>query len=126
MRELFPIRGPDDGYAGKCRRFLNRYCHPIQVGTGVLFGTIGIGLTAAGVMYADGMNFAFQTIANSPQYASQPADMNATMDYVRESYKGSMSNAIEAGWKQLPFSYCVGHYVGGRVRKKISSVFGRR
>ncbi len=126
MKELFPIRRPDDNYVGKCKKFLNKYCHPMQVGTGMLFGTIGLGLTAAGVMYADGMNFAFHTVANTPQYLSSQVDVNATMDYVRESYKGSMSNAIEAGWKQLPFSYCVGHYTGGRIRKKISDIFGRR
>ena len=126
MRELFPIRRPDDNYVGKCKKFLCRYCHPMQIGTGMLFGTIGIGLTAAGVMYADGVHFALQTVAGVPQYISHPGDMNSTMNYVSDSYRGSMSNAMQAGWKQLPFSYCVGHYVGGKMRSGISKIFGGR
>lgn len=126
MGELFPVRRDDDGIVNKCRIFASKHCHPLQIGTGVLFGTIGIGLTAAGVLYADGVNFAFQTVAKLPEYASAQVDLNATADYVRDSYKESMSSAVQAGWKQMPFSYCIGHYVGGRIRGGAAKVFGRR
>ena len=122
--KMFPEN--NETSADKCRKFIGKYCHPVQVGAGILFGSVGIGLTAAGFLYSDGMNFLFQTTQQIPQQIANGTDLASSMDYVRDSYKESMGNALEAGWKQLPFSYCVGHYAGGKVRDKISSIFGRK
>lgn len=119
MRDLLR---KDEGHLEKCRKMMGKYCHPVQIGSGLVFGTIGIGITAVGVLYADGMNF---VIHNLPAYIAQGNHTNA-IDYIRDSYKGSMAQAIEAGWKQLPFSYCAGHYVGGKLREKLTAPFRRR
>jgi hypothetical protein len=108
----------------KCKQFISKYFHPMQIGTGVLFGSIGVGMTAAGVMYADGINFLFHGAQQIPQQIANGTDLSYSIDYLRESYKGSVSNAFEAGWKQFPFTYCIGHFIGGKMREKISSVFG--
>jgi len=112
-----------DTAADKCRKFMGKYCHPAQIGTGIVFGSIGVGLTAAGFLYADGMNFLFQNVPQMPQQIANGTDLSYSIDYVRDSYKESMGNALQAGWKQLPFSYCLGHYAGGKVRDKVSSFF---
>lgn len=123
MRKLFRDENPTriDG----CKKFLNRYCHPMQIGTGAVFSIIGIGVTAAGVMYADGMNFLFQGAIGLPNHVSSGVDMNGTASYIQESYRGSIENAINAGWKQVPFSYCIGHYCGGKFRDNIMKIFHR-
>lgn len=121
--KMFPEN--NETSADRCRRLLGKYCHPAQVGTGIFFGSVGIGLTAAGFLYSDGMNFLFHSAPQIPQQIANGTDLAYSIDYVRESYKESMGNALEAGWKQLPFSYCVGHYLGGKVRDKVSSIFGR-
>jgi hypothetical protein len=123
VRELFP--DPKEGNTEKCKKFLNKYCHPLQIGTGIVFSIVGIGVVSAGVMYADGINFLFQNSLQLPNQISEGIDVNASANYVRESYRGSIENAINAGWKQVPFSYCIGHYVGGKFRQKISQLFGR-
>lgn len=110
----------------KCRRLISKYFHPAQICTGVFFGSIGVGMTAAGVMYADGMNFLFQGAQQIPQQIANGTDLSYSLDYVRESYKSSMGGAFDAGWKQFPFTYCIGHCVGGKIRDKVSSVFGRK
>ncbi|MBI4894191.1 MAG: hypothetical protein HY833_00440 [Candidatus Aenigmarchaeota archaeon] len=122
--KMFPENG--DTSADRCRKFIGKYCHPAQIGTGILFGSVGIGLTAAGFLYSDGMNFLFQSAPQIPQQIANGTDLASSIDYVRDSYKESMGNAIQAGWKQLPFSYCVGHYAGGKVRDKFQSIFGRK
>lgn len=124
MKELFPIRRKDDeDSVGKCKKFLNRYCHPAQVGTGIIFSTIGIGLAAAGVLYADGINFVVHSL---PVYVADGNYTTGPIDYVRDSYKGSISEAMAAGWKQVPFSYCIGHYIGGKLKDKVTEPFRRR
>ncbi len=131
MKKLFPLRKEredEENAIEKCKNFLHKYCHPIQIGTGLLFSTVGIAVTAAGVMYADGLNFVVQTIPQFPSYIANVASgVNATnpVDYMRDSYKGSMSEALETGWKLVPFSYCIGHYVGGKSREKIAAFLHR-
>lgn len=131
MRELFPVRGPTGGGGGgpgpfdRCKGFFKKYCHPFQIGTGLLFSTIGLGVTAVGLMYADGINFAIQNVSDLPAYFEGGGDIAGSIDYVRESYRGSMSEALETGWKQVPFSYSIGHYVGGKLKDKIMEPFRR-
>lgn len=123
MKVLFPIKRDDEDPIDKCKKFLHKYCHPVQIGTGVLFSTVGIGLTAAGVLYADGINFA---IHNLPAYIASGNQTSNVIDYVTQSYKGSLSQAIEIGWKQVPLSFCIGYYIGRKMVQKVSSAFGRR
>lgn len=128
MRELFPPRKEkkeEDGRIEKCNKFLHRHCHPMQIGTGLLFSAVGIGVTAVGIMYADGLNFLAQSIPQIPNYIAGGANAGNPIDYIRESYRGSMSEALDIGWKQAPFSYSIGHYLGGKVRDKLSKIFGR-
>jgi len=127
MRNIFPVRGrDDDGTIDRCRRFMHRYCHPVQIGTGLVFSTVGIGIVAAGVLYADGLNFLAHSVPQIPAYVSNGTDIQGSVDYMRESYRGSVAEAIDAGWKQVPFSYCIGHFVGGKVLEKVSAPFRRR
>lgn len=126
MRDLFPIRRDDDSSLDKCRKFLHKYCHPMQVGTGLVFSTIGVGVTAAGILYADGLSFLVHNISQIPEYFTNGTELASSVDYMRESYKNSMSEAINIGWKQVPFSYCIGHYIGGKLREKITAPFRRR
>lgn len=128
MRELFPPRKErkeEDGRIEKCSKFLHRHCHPMQIGTGLLFSAVGIGVTAVGIMYADGLNFLAQSIPQIPNYIAGGADAGNPIDYIRDSYRGSMSEALDIGWKQAPFSYSIGHYLGGKARDKLSQIFGR-
>jgi hypothetical protein len=123
MRKFFREDNPDR--VENCRKFLNKYCHPLQIGTGIVFSIVGIGVTSAGVMYADGLNFLFQNTTNLPSQLSSEIDINSTANYIRESYRGSIESAINAGWKQVPFSYCIGHYCGGKFRDSIMKIFHR-
>lgn len=116
---LFPIRRDDDGFFGKCKKVGRRYMHPFSIATGMTFSAIGLGLTAAGVMYADGINFAIDGYSEISNYVMQ-GNLADAIDYMRGSYRGSMTDALDAGWKQVPLSYSVGHYVGGKVKDRVS------
>ena len=127
MRDIFPLRRRDDeGAVDKCRKFMHRYCHPDQIGTGLVFSTIGVGVAAAGILYADGLNFLVHSVPQIPSYVMNGTDIQGSVDYMRESYKDSMAEAINVGWKQVPFSYCIGHYVGGKLLEKVTAPFRRR
>ena len=105
---------------------MHKYCHPMQIGTGLVFSTIGMGITAAGIMYADGISFLVHNMPQIPSYFFEGGNLTGSVDYMREAYKGSMSEAISIGWRQVPFSYCIGHYIGGKLREKITAPFRRR
>lgn len=126
MRELFPTRRDGDGNFARCRKFFQKHCHPACIGTGALFGTVGLGVSAAGLMYADGLNFAVQNFAGLPDYIMSGGNLTESVEYIRESYKSSISGAYEAAWKLVPFYYCVGHWVGGKFRDSVAKAFGRR
>jgi len=110
----------------KCKRFVSRYFHPAQISTGIFLGSVGFVTTATGFMYADGMNFLFHGAQQIPQQLANGTDLSQSIDYMRESYKVSMEEAFAAGSKQFPFAYCVGHFIGGKIRDKFSSIFGRK
>ena len=125
MRELFPIRREDDGFVGKCKSLGKKYFHPFSIATGMTFSSIGLGLTAAGIMYSDGINFAIENYSEISKYIVE-GKISEAADYMRGSYKGSMSEALEAGWKQVPLSYSIGHYVGGKIKNKVTQTFKER
>ena len=63
MRKFFLVRRDEDGAVDKCRRFLQKYCHPVQIGTGLIFVGLGyvvmvmaamrlnIGIPKVGMLY---------------------------------------------------------------------------
>ena len=125
MRKIYVLGRDDDDAIDKCRNFMHKYCHPVQIGTGLIFSTIGVGVTAAGILYADGLSFLIHSIPQIPEHIIN-GNLTSSVDYLRESYRSSMSEAIGIGWRQVPFSYCIGHYVGGKLREKLTAPFRRR
>jgi hypothetical protein len=125
MGKLFDIRWggeKKDGYLAKCCRLVRRNCNPLQVTCGFAFGTVGIGFTAAGFAMSEGIGFIAETVSQAP-YQIPTADIDGAVDYVREAYRSSVERAIDAGTKQFPITYAIGHYVGGKIRD-IPRLFG--
>lgn len=124
MRDLF--REVDkESFIEKCGKFFQKYFSAPQITTGLIFAAVGMGVTSAGAMYADGLNFLAQGTTHLPNYFLNGIDMNQSASYIRESYSESMRNSLGMGWKQVPFYYCIGHYCGGKISEKISGIFRR-
>lgn len=120
MRKLFADKD-ERGGVERAVGIVKRYFHPVHIATGALFSAAGVGIAAAGVLYSDGINF---LLHGMPAYVAGSNHTMNVLDYLRESYKGSFSDAIAIGWKQAPLSYCAGHYVGMKVREKVSRLLG--
>lgn len=127
MKDLFQKKKERRDYGVSvegCRNFLHKHCHPLQIGTGLLFSTIGIGVTAVGIMYSDGLSFAAQNIPQIPHFLAN-GNLTDSVGYLRDSYKQALGNAMEIGWKEVPFTYSIGHYFGGKIRDKVAGILGR-
>ena len=125
MTDLFPIRRDDDDFFGKVKKYTKKYFHPFNIATGMTFSAIGLGMTAAGVMYSDGINFAIENYSDLSKYLVE-GKISEAVEYMRGSYRGSMDDALETGWKQVPLSYSIGHFVGGKIKNKVAKTFQER